>query len=244
MRSWRSGFPAKAGTRLVGVAFLKSATAAPEHLGPVRLPVARFIFADEDVEPRVENIQIGGPYGATGPGDTLSRRRIFVCQPAGIADEERCARRILSALGRRAYRRPLTEADVQTLLSVYRAGRQGRDFDAGIEWALERILASPEFLFRIERDPENVRPGVPYQISNLELASRLSFFLWSSIPDEELLDLAVRGTLSEPSILQQQVGRMLNDDRATALVSNFAGQWLYLRNMRLRGAERHTVSGV
>ena len=226
-------FPAKAGTRLVGVAFLKSATAAPEHLGPVRLPVARFIFADEDVEPRVENIQIGGPYGATGPGDTLSRRRIFVCQPAGIADEERCARKILSTLGRRAYRRPLTEADVQTLLSVYRAGRQERDFDAGIEWALERILVSPEFLFRIERDPENVRPGVPYQISDVELASRLSFFLWSSIPDNELLDLAVRGTLSEPSILEQQVGRMLNDDRATALVSNFAGQWLYLRNMRL-----------
>ena len=226
-------FFAKAGTRLVGVAFLKSARAAPEHLGPVRLPVARFIFADEDVEPRVENVQIGGPYGATGSGDTLSRRRIFVCQPAGIGDEERCARRILSTLGRRAYRRPLTEADVQTLLSVYRAGRQGRDFDAGIEWALERILASPEFLFRIERDPENVRPGAPYQISDLELASRLSFFLWSSIPDDELLDLAVRGTLSEPSILEQQVRRMLNDDRATALVSNFAGQWLYLRNMRL-----------
>ena len=155
-----------------------------------------------------------------------------------------CARRILSTLGRRAYRRPLTEADVQTLLSVYRAGRQGRDFDAGIEWALERILASPEFLFRIERDPENVRPGAPYQISDLELASRLSFFLWSSIPDDELLDLAVRGTLSEPSILEQQVRRMLNDDRATALCEQFCRPVVVPAKHAARGAERHTVSGV
>ena len=150
----------------------------------------------------------------------------------GNSDEESCARNILSTLARRAYRRPVTDADVESLLDLYRTGRNDGDFEAGIELALQRILAGPEFLFRVERDPANLPPDTAYPISDLELASRLSFFLWSSIPDDTLLDLAERGRLEDPAVLQQQVDRMLADRRSNALVDNFVGQWLYLRNLR------------
>ena len=178
------------------------------------------------------NIVIVGPYDAVGPGETPSRRKIFICSPATSDEEEPCARKILSSLARRAYRRPVMEEEVQDLLSLYRSGQERGGFEKGIQRALQRILAGPEFLFRIEQDPENTVPGAPYRISDLELASRLSFFLWSSFPDDELLDLAEKGKLKDAAVLEQQIQRMLADSRSKALVDNFAGQWLYLRNMR------------
>ena len=224
-------FSAKAGARLVGVTFLKNSAEPEGVLRPV-LPVTSFEFAgNREGDPAVDNMQIVGPYNAVGPGDTASRRRIFVCRPTDHASEEVCAQQILRTLARRAYRRPVTDGDVRTLLSFYTTGRADQDFDAGIELALRRILVSPEFLFRIERDSSAVAPAT-YRLSDLELASRLSFFLWSSIPDDQLLDVAVAGKLKDPAVFERQVRRMLADTRSKALVSNFAGQWLYLRNMR------------
>jgi hypothetical protein len=224
-------FPAKAGTRVIDVAF-RQETAEPEGFLRPNLPVTSFEFAgNREGDPGVDSVQVAGPYGASGPGDTPSRRRIFVCRPTGAAGEETCAREILRTLARRAYRRPVTAPDIQALLGFYRVGRK-ESFDAGVELALRKILVSPEFLFRIERDPATIASGVAYRISDVELASRLSFFLWSSIPDDQLLGLAGRGKLRDPSILEQQARRMIADPRADALVSNFAGQWLYLRNMR------------
>jgi len=182
--------------------------------------------------PAVDSITITGPYNAKGAGETPSRQRIFVCAPAGSAEEEPCARKILSTLARRAYRRPVTNEDVEPLLSLYKTGQSEESFDAGIGAALQAILVSPEFLFRVERDPGNVAPETAYRISDLEMASRLSFFLWSSIPDDELLGLAEQGKLKDPAVLEQQVRRMVADSRSKALVENFAGQWLFLRNMR------------
>ena len=185
------------------------------------------------------SVSIGGPYDAGGPGETSSRRKIFVCRPTGGKDsargkdEDTCVKKILTTLARRAYRRPVTDGDVQILLRFYKAGRSKGGFETGIEMALQRILVDPEFLFRIERDPSNLAPGAAHRISDLELASRLSFFLWSSIPDDALLELAERGKLKDPAVLEQQVRRMLADSSSKALVDNFAGQWLYLRNMRL-----------
>jgi mono/diheme cytochrome c family protein len=193
--------------------------------------------------PEVSKVIVGGPYNATGRGDTLSRQKIFVCTPARSAEEPDCARRILGTLARRAFRRPVVSADIQPLYAFYQKGRgrlrqgsgePGRsegDFDSGIQAAIEALLVSPEFLFRVEQNPRPNVPGKAHRISDVELASRLSFFLWSSIPDEELLALAERGGLSEPSALQRQVQRMLDDPRADALVSNFVGQWLQLRNV-------------
>ena len=186
----------------------------------------------QDDNPAVSSVDIAGPYVVAGPGDTPSRRKIFVCQPTSRGDEEHCAKHILATLARRAYRRPVTERGVETLLSFYRAGRSEGSFDAGIQAGLERVLVDPNFLFRIERAPTNAAPGAVYRISDLALASRLSFFLWSSIPDDELLELAVRGQLREPRILEQQTRRMLADPRSKALVDNFVGQWLYVRNLR------------
>ena len=229
-------FPAKAGTRLVQVAFLKEAFQPEGVLGPLPVPdFSNFKAGD----PGVASVAVGGPYDAGGPGETSSRGKIFVCRPSGGRDsarstaEDTCAKKILSTLARRAYRRPVTDGDVQILLSFYKAGRSKGGFETGIEMALQRILVDPEFLFRIERDPANLAPGAAHRISDLELASRLSFFLWSSIPDDALLDLAERGKLKDPAVLEQQVRRMLADARSKALVDNFAGQWLYLRNMRL-----------
>ena len=218
--------PIKAGTRLIGVAFLKR-TWAPENILEPRLT-----NMETDDEPGIGAVIVGGPYNVSGPGDTPSRRKIFVCEPKGEeARQDLCAREILSTLARHAYRRPITDADVPLLLKPYQAFRS-KGFDTGIRMAMERILSSPEFLFRIERDPVNLASVSAYRISDLELASRLSFFLWSSIPDDELLNLAAAGKLKDPAVLEAQVRRMLADSRSKALVSNFAGQWLYLRNVR------------
>jgi mono/diheme cytochrome c family protein len=190
--------------------------------------------------PDVSRLIIGGPYEATGRGDTASRRTIFTCRPERPVQEASCARTILTTLAHRAFRRPVTSADIQPLFAFYQQGRAtGRlrhgsgepgDFDSGIQAAIEAMLVSPEFLFRVERDP-GAEAGAAHRISDLELASRLSFFLWSSIPDAELLDAAEHGRLKDPAVLERQVRRMLDDRRADALVSNFAGQWLQLRNV-------------
>ena len=232
-------FPAKAGTRVVAVVFEKK-TLEPEGLMEVApRPMASDYREYKGGDPAVEDVTISGPYRATGVGDTPSRREIFRCRPTGNAeagspiraDEEDCAQRILGRLARRAYRRPVTEPDLQALLDLYRTGRSEAGFEAGIELALQRILAGPEFLFRVERDPENVASGSAHPISELELASRLSFFLWSSIPDDELLDLAEQSRLKDPAVQEEQVRRMLADRRSNALVDNFAAQWLNLRNL-------------
>jgi hypothetical protein len=184
--------------------------------------------AEGDNGPAFTDLSIGGPYNITGPGDSVSRKRIFVC----TKDEEPCARKILSALARRAFRRNVTDADINPLLAVYRVGRgTGENFNNGIEMALRAILVSPDFLFRVERDPAGAPPGSVHRISDFELASRLSFFLWASIPDDQLLNLAAQGKLKDPAVLEQQVARMLEDPKSKSFVSNFAGQWLYLRNL-------------
>ena len=214
-------FPAKAGTRMVGVTFLKENV---QSSGEFRVG-RRAVFEG------VDSVTISGPYNATGPGETPSRSRIFVCRPTSSEDEEPCARKILSTLARRAYRRPVTEEDIQPLLNLYQTGRSNGGFEAGIQTALRGMLVLPGFLFRLELDPVDVAPGAAYGISDYDLASRLSFFLWSSIPDDQLLDLAEQGQLRDPVVLEQQVRRMLADSRSEALVNNFAGQWLYLRNL-------------
>ncbi len=227
-------FYAKAGPGVLAVTFVGQGSVPEFSLRP-QYAVASYEYAgDGTIPPGIGSIEIRGPYDVEGRGDTPSRQRIFVCRPTRISDEELCAERILSTLARRAYRRPVTGADVQPLLDLYTTARRLEDFDGGIEMALRRMLVSPDFLFRTERDPASAAPGVAYRISDLELASRLSFFLWSSIPDDELLDVAERGHLTQPAVLEQQVRRMLADPRSSAsLVSNFAGQWLHLRNIRL-----------
>jgi hypothetical protein len=183
----------------------------------------------------IDIVTISGPYHVQAPGETPSRRRIFVCHPSpgasSAADEAACAKRILSNLERRAYRRPVSQADLQDVMPFYEAGRKDGSFDRGIEQALERLLVSPQFLFRIERDPPGIAPGTPYRVSDLELASRLAFFLWSSIPDDELLNVAARGRLKDPAVLEREVRRMLADSRSESLVTNFAEQWLYVRDI-------------
>ena len=223
-------FTASAGPRLVGVAFVKE-TSVPE--GPLLPRMTQYdLLQYKGGAPGVASISIGGPYNDKGVGETPSRRKIFVCRPNTLQEEEPCARKILSTLARRAYRRPPTDTDIQTLLGFYKTGVTKGGFEEGIRRALARILVGPEFLFRMEFDPENVAPDSPYPISDLELASRLSFFLWSSIPDDQLLDLAERGQLKDPVILEQEVRRLLDDRRSKALVSNFGGQWLQLRQLR------------
>jgi hypothetical protein len=216
----------KAGRRVVGVTFVSQRSMPEGVLRPRLAGIGR----DHPVS--VGSVTIGGPYQPEGPGETASRRKIFSCRPTLPEEEEPCAREIFSALAGRAYRRPVTDQDLQTLLDLYRETRSARGFEAGIGMVLRAILVSPEFLFRIERDPDQVAPDTAYPISDLELASRLSFFLWSSLPDEPLLELAEAGRLRDPRELEKQVGRMLEDARSRALVVNFAGQWLYLRNMR------------
>jgi len=179
------------------------------------------------VQPALYSISITGPFNASGPGETESRRRIFVCH----SDDDVCARRILSTVARRAWRGPVTDADLQVPLRFYREGRASGGFENGIEIALRAVLISPRFLFRIEQDPPGVAPKTAYRLSDLDLASRLSFFLWSSIPDDELLNAAIDGSLRRPAVLEKEVRRMLADQRSEALVNNFAEQWLYLRNL-------------
>ncbi|HEV3419831.1 MAG TPA: DUF1592 domain-containing protein [Candidatus Acidoferrum sp.] len=181
--------------------------------------------------PDVARLIVGGPYDPTARGDTPSRRAIFICRPSRPSQEPACARTILTSLAHRAFRRPVTSADVQPLVAFYQQGRGSGDFESGIQAAIEGMLVSPEFLFRIERDPHGTGTGTAHPVSDVELASRLSFFLWSTAPDAELLDLAERGKLKDAATLEHQVRRMLDDRRADALVSNFAGQWLQLRNV-------------
>jgi hypothetical protein len=190
---------------------------------------AQFAPKTAQIEPDPGGSRIGSK--ATGPGDAPSRRRLFIDTPTGADDEEPCAARILAAVIRRAYRRPVEDEDLETPLGLFREARADGNFDAGIEAALSAVLVNPRFLFRIERDPRDARPGTAYAIDDFELASRLSFFLWSSIPDDELLDLAERGEVRRPEILGQQARRMLADERSRSLVVNFADQWLYLRNL-------------
>ena len=219
--------PLGAGPHDIAVAFLQKTGARHESL-------VRASRRGQRREPSIATVTLSGPYGVDGAGDTPSRERIFTCRPAGGAAAEPCAREILSTLARRAYRRSVTAADLDLLLPFYEEGRAEGGFDRGIQRALERLLVSPEFLYRIERDPESVDPGSPYPVGGLELASRLSFFLWSSIPDDELLDRAIDGTLGDPEVLEAQVRRMLADGRSRALVDNFAEQWLYLRDVEAK----------
>ena len=302
-------FHAKAGQRTVGVSFVRRASEPEGVLQPRNRGYGRFVDERYDDQAAVEQVAIGGPYTVEGPGDTPSRRAIFVCRPAAdtavaeesgadvtaaqeagadttvaqeagadaavaeepagttlgkelaagttvaqgpradtavakestadaaVAEEEACAGRILGKLARRAYRRPVGDGDVEALLDFFRAGRREGDFDAGIQFALERMLVDPEFLFRIERDPEDAAPGAPYRLGDLALASRLSFFLWSSIPDDELLEAAAGGRLRDPAELARQTRRLLADPRSRALVDNFASQWLRLRNLESQERE-------
>jgi Protein of unknown function (DUF1592)/Protein of unknown function (DUF1588)/Protein of unknown function (DUF1585)/Protein of unknown function (DUF1587)/Protein of unknown function (DUF1595)/Planctomycete cytochrome C len=221
----------KAGPQTVTAAFLKKSFGPVEDLSE---PFERSTFDPSDPRglPHVLSVSIGGPFDAKGSGDTPSRRRIFTCHPVTAPEEMPCARKIISTLARRAYREPAGEADLETLLGFYQQGRNRGTFEDGVEMALRRILASPQFVFRFERDPANAITDTNYRVSDLDLASRLSFFLWSSIPDDELINLATQGKLKNPAVLEQQVRRMLADSRSQALVDNFAGQWLYLRNLK------------
>jgi hypothetical protein len=220
--------PVTAGAHRVGVSFVKQFWEPEGVLQPPQRGFARTTNELYFGDPAVDNVTIAGPYTPRAASDTPSRRKVFTCRAQTPAAEEACARTILSTLARRAYRRPITTQDLETLLPFYRAARAEEGFDAGIQQGLRRILASPSFLFRIEREPAHVAPGTAYRISDIDLASRLSFFLWSSIPDDRLLDAATSGTLSQPAILERQVKRMLADPRAQALVDNFVSQWLTL----------------
>lgn len=224
--------PVKAGPHNVAIAFLQKTTGPTvDMLQP---------FGREKLDPvntagipEIDFMSVTGPINPTGPGDTPSRRQILTCRPAANGDAVPCARKILTTLARKAYRRPVTDAETERLMNYFQRGRnEGGSFDAGVETALAFMLVNPQFLFRTEADPPNAAPGTAYRISDLELASRLSFFLWSSIPDEQLLNLATQGKLKDPAVLEQQVKRMLADKRADALTGNFLGQWLYLRNLK------------
>jgi len=224
-------FPAKAGKRLITAAFLKETT-LPEE--PLYSPLTLYDYTQyKGGEPGIRTVAIGGPFDAKGTGTTASREKIFICGPADNSDDVNCARNILSSISRLAFRGQQNEEQLEELLRFYKQGQKEGGFDAGIGMAIERILAGPEFLFLVEETPENVSPGDIYQISDLELATRLSLFLWSSIPDSELLDLAESGKLNEPEVLEQQVRRLLYDPRSQALVDNFAAQWLNLGKLNV-----------
>ena len=230
----RLQFPATAGPHVVGVSFVRKFTEPEGVLQPPQSVFAAAVNEMRDGDAAVERMEITGPYRSTPARNTPSRRAIFTCQPANDTGraQEACAYGILASLAQRAYRRPVDDAEVNMLMNFYRAGLSDGAFDDGIQLALERLLISPDFLFRVERDPVNIEPDTNYRLTSIELASRLSFFLWSSIPDNELLDTAKNGTLQNPQVLEQQTRRMLADPRSKALVQNFAGQWLYLRNLR------------
>ncbi len=223
-------FSAKAGEHVVGLSFVAENAKPTGFLTP-RLTL-RELQSYKGGDPTLASLTITGPFDAGGPGETASRQKIFVCEPtAAPAEAEACAGTILSHLGRQAYRRPIDATELDSLLELYRAGRQDGNFESGIELALQGILAGPEFLFRIEQDPADVAPGEIYRISDLELASRLSFFLWSSVPDEELLSVAEAGQLQDPANLKRQVSRMIADPKFDRFVSNFGRQWLSVRDV-------------
>ena len=251
--------PVKAGLRTVGAAFMKSSykpevgipagrggfpgggapgagrgAAMPDGQLDLRIDGARVkLFDVPAASVQIDRLTISGPYNPTGRGETPSRTKIFTCHPKSPQEEVPCARTILAGLSRRAFRRPVTDSDLKPLLVFYEKGRAEGDFDKGIEKALSAMLVSPSFLFRVEQDPKTATPGSVYKLDDYALASRLSFFLWSSIPDDTLLGLADQGKLKDPAVMQAQVKRMLADPRSQSLVDNFAGQWLYLRNLEL-----------
>ena len=236
-RIWRLRVPVKAGPHEIAVTFAKLPSIReidsayqrferPYYLNDVIGQPSHTIY-----QPFLDAFTVLGPFDAVGPGQTPTRQRVFTCYPQRRSQDESCAKTIMRALARRAYRRPVTDADVEQLMTVYRADAKEAGFEVGIEAALQWLLVSPEFLYSVERDPVGVAAGTNYRISDLELASRLSFFLWSSIPDDALLEAAERGRLKHPVVLEQQVRRMLSDRRSDALVENFAGQWLLLRNL-------------
>ena len=216
--------PVEAGPHTIAVALVKRS----------HIDGADGVYDAPTRSPGISQITIAGPFNARGPGDTPSRRRLYVCTPKAAGEETACAGKILNTLATRAYRRPVSQSgpEMETLLEFYRTGRESGSFDSGIQRAVARVLVDPNFLFRFEREPEGVAPGTPFRLSDLELASRLSFFLWSSIPDDELREVAARGQLKNPAVLERQVRRLLADPRADSLVSNFAGQWLFLRELK------------
>ena len=224
-QGYKIRLPIKAGTHTIAAAFQKD-TVLPE--GIIFRP--RF----DDILSHFEGVgafSVGGPYNVQGPGDTASREKIFVCHPAAIAEEQACAEKILANIAHHAYRRPVTAEDMPQLLALYKQGAEAGGFEQGIRLALQKILVSPDFIFRVERDPSVMAPVSVRRVSDIELAARLSFFLWSSIPDDELLAVAESGKLRDPKVLEGQVRRLLADPRSQSLVKNFAGQWLFLRNI-------------
>ena len=223
--------PVRAGSHAVGVSFVRRFWEPEGVLQPPQTGFGRTTNEYYHGNPAVEVVSIGGPHGAPARGDSPSRRAVFVCRPESGAAEEPCARRILATLAARAYRRPVTDREIETLVGFYQAGRREADFDTGIQHGIERILAAPSFLFRVEREPAGAAPGSPYRIADLDLASRLSFFLWSSIPDDELREAAARGTLTDRAAVERQVTRMLRDPRASALVDSFVSRWLELSKL-------------
>lgn len=229
-RHLHARIPVKAGPHQVGITFVKNPS---ELLQTKRQPYeAHFnLHRHPRIGPAIYQVSINGPYDSNGPGDSPSRQKIFVAKPTKPSDEERCAKQIFLRLAHRAFRRPVSDADIEKPLALYREAQKEKGFDAGIEAGLSAILVSPNFLFRVEQEPKRVAPNTAYHISDLELASRLSFFIWNSIPDDELLAVAEHGDLHKPAMLEKQTRRMLADQRAQSLVSNFAGQWLYLRNL-------------
>ncbi|HEY7186222.1 MAG TPA: DUF1592 domain-containing protein [Vicinamibacterales bacterium] len=221
--------PVTAGPHVVGATFVRKIGESTQRLRPfLRSSAGTY---DSTGRPHIETLTIAGPFNPTGPGDTPSRRRVFTCRPSNRSQEDACATKILSTLARRAFRRPVDKSDLTRLMTFYRSGRQTGTFDSGVQLALRRLLASPSFVFRVE-DTAAAKPGSVARVSDVELASRLSFFLWSSIPDDPLLDLAARGRLSDPAVLEGEVRRMIADPRANGLAENFSGQWLHVRNLK------------
>lgn len=222
-----------AGSHLIGVTFAEKTEALDEAVVKPRT-------RSRGTQPAIGQVTISGPYEATGPGDTPARKLIFTCQPpaqATAAQEQTCARQIVANFARKAYRRPVDAEDVTDLMPFFEAGRKDANFDAGIQKVVERVLVSPQFLYRIEREKLNLPVGTAYQLSDLELASRISFFLWSSVPDEALLTAASNGTLRKPGVLEAQVKRMLADPRSESMVNNFASQWLFLRDLEKKDVD-------
>ena len=226
----KTRIPVTAGHHTIAVTFIDKNGAETHE--PLELFTRNLDLQDMVGMPMLDYVDIVGPFNATGRGDTASRRGIFSCYPTATSEQRACAEEILGRIGKQAYRRPLAPADLNMIMSFYEDGLARGSFDDGIQTALRYILTSPEFLFRSEPDPDSVQPGEVYALSDLALASRLSFFLWSSIPDDELLELATQNRLSDPDVFDAQVERMLRDPKAVALVDNFAAQWLFLRNLQ------------
>jgi len=217
--------PVKAGSREIIATFQKDQVLREGIIERERSDVVQSYFEG------VAGVTVAGPFSVQGAGDTVSRDRIFICHPKKESEEVACAEKILREVAHRAYRRPVTDDDVSQLMDLYQAGVEDGGFEAGIRLALQKVLVSPDFLFRAEMDPPNAAPGSVYRVSDLELASRLSFFLWSSIPDDELLAVAEKGQLHDATVLAAQVKRMMADKRSQSLTKNFVGQWLFLRNV-------------